>query len=137
MSIGSFQAVQHRAVDLHVAAQELRALLHRHAHLYYTLDAPEIPDAEYDRLFRELQALEAEHPELLSPDSPTQRVGGAVLDAFAPVRHAVPMLSIRTEPTPKPVVPKPLTPAFAASSNCKRATPPWPMSPSSNSMAWP
>ena len=76
---------------------ELRAQLHHHAYLYYTLDAPEIPDAEYDRLFRELQALEAAHPELLSPDSPTQRVGGKVLDAFAPVRHAVPMLSIRTE----------------------------------------
>ena len=75
----------------------LREQLHHHAHLYYTLDAPRIPDAEYDRLFRELQALEAAHPELLTPDSPTQRVGGKVLDAFAPVRHAVPMLSIRTE----------------------------------------
>jgi DNA ligase (NAD+) len=75
----------------------LRAQLHHHAHLYYTLDAPEIPDAEYDRLFRELQALEAAHPELLTPDSPTQRVGGAVLKALTPVRHAVPMLSIRTE----------------------------------------
>jgi DNA ligase (NAD+) len=78
-------------------AAQLRQTLHRHAHLYYTLDAPELPDAEYDRLFRELQALEAAHPELLSADSPTQRVGGQVLDAFAPVRHAVPMLSIRTE----------------------------------------
>jgi len=78
-------------------AARLRAQLHHHAHLYYTLDAPEIPDAEYDRLFRELQTIEAEHPELLTPDSPTQRVGGKVLDAFAPVRHAVPMLSIRTE----------------------------------------
>ena len=78
-------------------AAELRTLLHRHAHLYYTLDAPEIPDAEYDRLFRELQALEAAHPELLTPDSPTQRVGGRVLDAFTPVQHRVPMLSIRTE----------------------------------------
>ncbi len=75
----------------------LRQQLHHHARLYYTLDAPEIPDAEYDRMFRELQALEAAHPELLTPDSPTQRVGGQVLDAFAPVRHAVPMLSIRTE----------------------------------------
>ncbi len=56
-----------------------------------------IPDAEYDRLFRELQALEAEHPELVTPDSPTQRVGGKPLDGFASVRHAVPMLSIRTE----------------------------------------
>jgi DNA ligase (NAD+) len=71
--------------------------LHHHAHAYYTLDAPEIPDAEYDRLFRELQALESSHPELLTPDSPTQRVGGQVLDAFAQVTHRVPMLSIRTE----------------------------------------
>ena len=78
-------------------AAQLRAMLHHYAHLYYTLDAPEIPDAEYDRLFRELQAIEAAHPELLTPDSPTQRVGGKVLDAFVPVRHAVPMLSIRTE----------------------------------------
>src|SRR3954449_4377045 len=75
----------------------LRELLHHHAHQYYVLDAPEIPDAEYDRLFRELQELEGQHPELLAPDSPTQRVGGAVLDGFAKVRHKVPMLSIRTE----------------------------------------
>jgi DNA ligase (NAD+) len=78
-------------------AARLRALLHHHAHCYYTLDAPEIPDAEYDRLFRELQALESAHPELLTPDSPTRRVGGKVLDAFASVTHRVPMLSIRTE----------------------------------------
>ena len=78
-------------------AQDLRRQLHHHVHAYYTLDAPEIPDAEYDRLFRELQALESAHPELLTPDSPTQRVGGAVLDAFAQVTHRVPMLSIRTE----------------------------------------
>jgi len=77
--------------------QELHRLLHHHAHRYYVLDEPEIPDAEYDRLFRELQALEAAHPELLTPDSPTQRVGGKPLDHFASVRHAVPMLSIRTE----------------------------------------
>ncbi len=77
--------------------QELHRLLHHHAYRYYVLDAPEIPDAEYDRLFRELQALEAAHPELLTPDSPTQRVGGKVLDGLAPVRHAVPMLSIETE----------------------------------------
>ncbi len=75
----------------------LRATLNHHALCYYTLDAPEVPDAEYDRLFRELQALEAAHPELLTPDSPTQRVGGQVLDAFAQVTHRVPMLSIRTE----------------------------------------
>ena len=68
-----------------------------HAHRYYVLDDPSIPDAEYDRLFKELQALEAQHPELLTPDSPTQRVGGKALDQFASVRHKVPMLSIRTE----------------------------------------
>jgi DNA ligase (NAD+) len=78
-------------------AAELRALLNRHAHLYYVLDAPEIPDAEYDRLFQELQAIEAAHPALRTADSPTQRVGGKVLAGFTPVRHAVPMLSIRTE----------------------------------------
>jgi len=76
---------------------ELRQILHSHAHRYYVEDAPTIPDAEYDRLFRELQALEAAHPELVTPDSPTQRVGGKALDQFNPVRHAVPMLSIRTE----------------------------------------
>ncbi len=92
-----FDAPEPAAPGPAARAAELRRLLHRHAHLYYTLDAPEIPDAEYDRLFRELQALEAADPELLSPDSPTQRVGGTVLDAFTPVRHAVPMLSIRTE----------------------------------------
>jgi DNA ligase (NAD+) len=75
----------------------LRELLHHHAHRYYVLDAPEIPDAEYDRLFRELQELEGQHPELLTPDSPTQRVGAKPLDAFVKVRHKVPMLSIRTE----------------------------------------
>lgn len=78
-------------------AAELRALLHHHAHRYYVLDAPEIPDAEYDRLFQELQAIEAAHPELRTPDSPTQRVIGQVLDGLLPVRHAVPMLSIDTE----------------------------------------
>jgi DNA ligase (NAD+) len=75
----------------------LRELLHHHAHRYYVLDEPEIPDAEYDKLFRELQELEAQHPELLTPDSPTQRVGAKALEGFAKVRHKVPMLSIRTE----------------------------------------
>jgi DNA ligase (NAD+) len=78
-------------------AAHLRQLLNQHAHRYYVFDDPSIPDAEYDRLFKELQALEAAHPELLSPDSPTQRVGGAPVDAFASVRHRVPMLSIHTE----------------------------------------
>ena len=76
---------------------QLRHLLHEHAHRYHVLDAPTIPDAEYDRLFRALQAIEAAHPELVSADSPTQRVGAAPLPAFASVRHAMPMLSIRTE----------------------------------------
>jgi len=75
----------------------LRELLHHHAHRYYVLDEPEIPDAEYDKLFRELQELEAQHPELLTPDSPTQRVGAKPLEGFTKVRHKVPMLSIRTE----------------------------------------
>ncbi len=75
----------------------LRAEIERHNHAYYVLDAPLIPDAEYDRLFRELQALEAQHPELAAPDSPTRRVGGKILEGFRSVRHAVPMLSIRTE----------------------------------------
>lgn len=78
-------------------ARVLREQLDHHAHRYYVLDAPEIPDAEYDRLFQELQAIEVAHPELATPDSPTRRVGGAVLAGFVPVRHAVPMLSIRTE----------------------------------------
>jgi DNA ligase (NAD+) len=75
----------------------LRELLHHHAHRYYVLDEPEIPDAEYDKLFRELQQLEEKHPEFASPDSPTQRVGGKPMEGFAKVRHKVPMLSIRTE----------------------------------------
>ncbi|WP_432720410.1 NAD-dependent DNA ligase LigA [Jeongeupia wiesaeckerbachi] len=78
-------------------AAELRALLHRYGHEYYVLDAPSVPDGEYDRLFRELEAIEAAHPALKSTDSPTQRVGGKPLPQFQPVPHAVPMLSIRTE----------------------------------------
>ena len=78
-------------------AAALRAELERHNRLYYVEDAPEITDAEYDRLFRELQALEAAHPELVTPDSPTQRVGGAPREELTAVRHEVPMLSIRTE----------------------------------------
>ncbi|HRP23556.1 NAD-dependent DNA ligase LigA [Thauera sp.] len=78
-------------------AAQLRDELAAHDHAYYVLDAPTVPDAEYDRLFRELQAIEAAHPELRSPDSPTQRVGGRPLAQFPAVRHRVPMLSIRTE----------------------------------------
>ena len=78
-------------------ALDLRTRLHAHAHRYYVLDDPQIPDAEYDRLFNELQALESAHPQLQSADSPTQRVGGRPLPQFESVRHKVPMLSIRTE----------------------------------------
>jgi DNA ligase (NAD+) len=75
----------------------LRAQLNEHTHRYYVLDEPTIPDSEYDALFTELQELEAAHPELLTAGSPTQRVGGAAVAGLAHVRHAVPMLSIRTE----------------------------------------
>ena len=78
-------------------AEYLRGEIERHNHAYYVLDAPTLPDAEYDALFRALQSLESEFPELLTADSPTQRVGGRPLEGFAPVRHAVPMLSIHTE----------------------------------------
>jgi len=85
------------ARDAALRAAQLREQLARHAHDYYVRDAPTIPDADYDALFQELQAIEGEHPELLTADSPTQRVIGAVLEGLVPVRHAVPMLSINTE----------------------------------------
>jgi DNA ligase (NAD+) len=75
-------------------AAALRAEIERHNHAYYVLDAPTIPDAEYDRLFRELQGLEQQYPELLTADSPTLRVGGAPLKEFPPCLHGVPMLSL-------------------------------------------
>ncbi|MFZ2738375.1 MAG: NAD-dependent DNA ligase LigA [Burkholderiaceae bacterium] len=78
-------------------AAALRQSLQYHGHQYYVLDQPQVPDAEYDRLFAELQALETAHPELITPDSPTQRVGAKPLSHFSSVRHAVAMLSIRTE----------------------------------------
>jgi DNA ligase (NAD+) len=74
--------------------EELREEIRRHDYLYYVLARPEISDRQYDRLMEELKKLEAEHPELIAPDSPTQRVGGAPLEGFASVRHAVPMMSI-------------------------------------------
>ncbi|MBS1224176.1 MAG: ligase, NAD-dependent [Proteobacteria bacterium] len=83
--------------DVRARATWLRERLSWHGYRYYVLDDPEIPDAEYDRLFRELQELETAHPELIAPDSPTQRVGGKPLEAFMPVRHRIPMRSIRTE----------------------------------------
>jgi DNA ligase (NAD+) len=78
-------------------AQQLREAIARADFEYYVLAAPSLPDAEYDRMFRELQALEQAHPDLVTADSPTQRVGGAVRSDLPKVRHAVPMLSIRTE----------------------------------------
>src|SRR5580692_10871108 len=75
-------------------AEDLRTQLRRHEHLYYVMDAPVIPDAEYDALMNELKRIEAEHPELLTPDSPTQRVGGKPAEGFQKVRHSRPMLSL-------------------------------------------
>jgi DNA ligase (NAD+) len=74
--------------------EKLRAVLQRHNHLYYVLDRPEISDAEYDRLFDELLHLEEKNPDLITPDSPTRRVGAPPLDKFTSVRHRVPMLSL-------------------------------------------
>ncbi len=74
--------------------EQLRADLHYHNHRYYVLDDPEISDADYDLLFRELEGLEKSHPELITPDSPTQRVGASPLDKFASVPHRIPMLSL-------------------------------------------
>ncbi|HUE30752.1 MAG TPA: NAD-dependent DNA ligase LigA, partial [Verrucomicrobiae bacterium] len=75
-------------------AAELREQLKRHDYRYYVLDDPEVPDAEYDRLMGELRALEAAHPELVTPDSPSQRVSGAPSTAFGEVIHRAPMLSL-------------------------------------------
>ncbi len=86
-----------QAQDVAKEVAQLHQQLHAWAHQYYVLDEPSVPDAEYDRAFQRLQAIEEAHPELRSADSPTQRVGGAPLPVFASVRHAVPMLSIRTE----------------------------------------
>ncbi|MEO7726949.1 MAG: NAD-dependent DNA ligase LigA [Burkholderiales bacterium] len=78
-------------------AEALRGKIEHYNHEYYVLDQPAVADAEYDRLFSALQTLEQQHPELVTPDSPTQRVGGGVLAQLKPVPHALPMLSIRTE----------------------------------------
>jgi len=80
--------------DPAMRAEELRQAIELHNHRYYVLDDPTVSDAEYDRLFRELQELESAHPELMSPDSPTQRVGAKALTDFPPVTHRVAMLSL-------------------------------------------
>ena len=81
--------------------QTLTAQLNQYAHEYYTLDAPSVPDSEYDRLYRELEALEAQYPAFRLPESPTNRVGGAVLEGFETVVHAVPMLSLANAFSPR------------------------------------
>jgi len=85
-------------------AAQLRAEIERHNHAYYVLDAPLIPDAEFDRLFAQLQALEAQYPDLVTPDSPTLRVGGEPRSDLPSVRHAVPMLSLNNGLTEADVV---------------------------------
>jgi DNA ligase (NAD+) len=82
------------ASDVVEKVESLREQIRHHNYLYHVLDAPEIPDVEYDRLVRELQALEAEHPELVTPDSPTQRVGANPIEAFGTIEHRLPMLSL-------------------------------------------
>ncbi len=81
--------------------KQLTEQLNRYAHEYYTLDAPTVPDSEYDRLYRELERLEHEFPHFRLPESPTQRVGGAVLSEFAAVQHVVPMLSLNNAFSPQ------------------------------------
>ena len=81
-------------MDYRGEIKELREKLNENARLYYTLDASTMSDYEYDRLYRRLQELEAAHPEEITPDSPTQRVGDAVLNDFAEVRHPVPLESL-------------------------------------------
>jgi len=81
--------------------KKLTEQLNRYAHEYYTLDEPSVPDSEYDRLYRELEALERDYPDFRLPESPTQRVGGAVLSEFASVQHIVPMLSLNNAFSPQ------------------------------------
>ncbi len=82
------------SASLRQRVERLRVEIERHNHLYHVLDSPEVPDAAYDRLMAELRTLEQQHPELIVPESPTQRVGGAPIPEFAEVRHHLPMLSL-------------------------------------------
>ena len=75
-------------------AQQLRETIRHHEHLYYVLDTPELSDTEYDALVRELQQIEKDHPELITPDSPTLRVGGKPREGFQKIAHSSPMLSL-------------------------------------------
>ena len=83
-----------KEADMRERIEALRERVRYHNRRYYIEDAPEISDAEYDALYKELEALEGEHPELVTPDSPTQRIGGETLEGFEEIRHAVPMLSL-------------------------------------------
>jgi DNA ligase (NAD+) len=89
------QRQKRKVVDPAVRVGQLREQIRRHEHAYYVLDEPEVTDAEYDALFLELRRIEEERPDLLTPDSPTQRVGGEASDQFAKVRHGSPMLSLQ------------------------------------------
>src|SRR5271156_3478732 len=80
--------------DLEKKIESLREKIRRHEYLYYVLDNPEISDADFDKLMRQLKDLEAENPSLLAPDSPTQRVGGKPREGFVKVEHSSPMLSL-------------------------------------------
>src|SRR5574341_1102096 len=88
------QAKQSDMADVQAEIEKLRDEIRRHDHLYYVLDQPKITDAEYDGLLRRLLELEQQHPELVTPDSPTQRVGGKPREGFVKVRHSSPMLSL-------------------------------------------
>ena len=96
MTTAAKDRVKDRVKDRTVQRQidELRETIRHHEHLYYVLDAPELPDAEFDRLMQELKRLEAAHPELITTDSPTQRVGGKPQEGFPKVAHSRPMLSL-------------------------------------------
>ena len=83
-----------RLLAVNKKAASLRKQIRHHNHQYHVLDEPDIPDAEYDRLVRELQSLEAAHPDLITPESPTQRVGAEPIAAFGTVQHQLPMLSL-------------------------------------------
>src|SRR2546426_6770006 len=88
------EAEERRRSEAKRRVEELRDLIDYHNYRYHVLDDPEVSDAEYDDLMRELRAVEEEFPEFITPDSPTQRVGGAPTELFAPARHRVPMLSL-------------------------------------------
>src|SRR6478735_11763728 len=94
MTTAAKDRVKGRAVAVERQIYELRETIRYHEHLYYVLDAPELPDAEFDRLMQELKRLEAAHPESITADSPTQRVGGKPAEGFPKVEHSRPMLSL-------------------------------------------